>query len=750
MQMKTASLCIFLLIAMLSQQSFSQCVIEKPVPFVSSHSSCDITMSWNAVDGATYYKVRYKVNSATTWIRPSEKIYGNVYTFTGLDPNVTYRIAVAAYCSDDKSPGGSATIQTTDGCSVPTSFNVTDITDSSLMLSWGNHCSTTSYNVQYKESSSESWTTINEINSTNFIVNNLLSNTSYDFSVQGQNGGSVSDWSPVITANTAEEVITDGTTDDTTVATIKVLHPNILIYLLDDARYDPFQPNGGPSWFNTPSINRIADEGINVRYAFPTTSQCGPSRISYYSGQYASKHGAINNTTKHLPGIPLISQILKDAGYYTGLIGKYGNLQGKPEGFSWWATSAGDEFVDASYKINGLDTIIDGHITDVYQNLAYTFMNNVPEGQPFLLFFNSRIPHTPTTPRDQDLSLFVDEQMPFPNNFSRYTVNYPSYFYSTDDHEWLKDVLSTNNTKLKDFQCLYGAEVNMQGLLDYLTAKGILDSTIIIFTSDNGFLEGEHKLSAKVIAQEESIRLPMFIRFPSWFEAGTIDSTVIVSNIDIPVTILDAVGIPDTFGMDGTSIRQLLNGEAKREYFYYQYAGDDNTPAIRAVRSIQYKYIRHYCTEATEEFYDLANDPHENVNQINNSQFESLVNNYRNALDSIKNSLNDSDPGLFTCSLSNPQYQKQTESEEEINVGILDVYPNPGSKYFSVSYADEEREDIEVWITNILDQPVYYKAFPNSNTFNVNISCSNLPQGNYLVRMKKGDKTYNTKFIIQN
>src|SRR5207344_2258946 len=114
------------------------------------------------------------------------------------------------------------------------------------------------------------------------------------------------------------------------------------------------------------------------------------------TGLYASKHGTVDNTTKHISGLPMISQILQDAGYYTGLIGKYANLQGNPEGFNWWATSGSDGgFVNTDYEINGKDTSILGHITDVYQQLASTFFDSVPEGKKFLLFFNTRIPHVP-------------------------------------------------------------------------------------------------------------------------------------------------------------------------------------------------------------------------------------------------------------------------------------------------------------------------------------------------------------------
>src|SRR6185295_13388292 len=140
-------------------------------------------------------------------------------------------------------------------------------------------------------------------------------------------------------------------------------------------------------------------------------------------------------------------------------------------------------------------------ITDVYQNLALTFLNGVPEGKKFCLMFFTRVPHGPTTPRTQDQNLYTSETMPFPDNFYRYSVNYPSFLYTSNSaHLWRYNEAQTDSLKLLDFQCLYGAEVNMTAFLSWLTTKGILDSTLIIFTSDNGNLEGEHMLDAKQLA----------------------------------------------------------------------------------------------------------------------------------------------------------------------------------------------------------------------------------------------------------
>jgi len=717
-------------------ESFAQCMINRPHPSVTSFSSCDITIHWHPVNNAAYYKVEYKVSGAAQWNVVSGNITDTTYTFTGLLSSIKYKLAVGAFCANNTTSGFKTITRSTLAVTVPQTVIVSQPSGTTVTVSWTAHCSTQEFNLRYKQSQTATWTVIKSITSSPYVVDSLHPNTDYDFSIQGQNGNHKSQWSATVSANSGN-------------VTVPKSRPNFIVYLMDDARYDQFKPNGGPSWFNTPAIDQIANEGINFVYTFPTTSECAPSRVSFYSGLYASKHGAIDNMTRHFPNIPLISQILQSAGYYTGFVGKYGQAQNTPEGFNWWATSNGDIYMNADYTINGVDTVIQGHITDVYQNLAMTFLNTVPQGKKFLLFFNTRVPHEPTVPRDQDLSLYLNDTVPFPGNFYKYSVNYPSYFYSGHRHLWPDDSLGTVTAKLSDFQCLYGAEVNMEALLNWLTGRGILDSTFIVFTSDNGNLEGEHKLSGKQIAQEESIRIPLFIRYPAWFTGGTIDSLVMANNIDVPASFLAAAGIPDTFGMDGVSLKDLESGAIKRNYFYYQFADEGYQADIRAVRSSQYIYVKHFCAQTTEEFYDLVNDPKENVNEINNSAYASLIQNYRLVLDSIKTALGDADPPAIACSLANPQYQRESDARLIVEETKLTVYPDPASEVFTIDFSDDQNEDLQVWVKDMLNEQFYYKAFPNTNSFRLLVSSEDWPKGVYDVIVRKGKKNYASQFIVQ-
>ncbi|MGB3076538.1 MAG: sulfatase-like hydrolase/transferase, partial [Chitinophagales bacterium] len=560
-----------------TESSFAQCTIAIPTNVkISNVFSCSATMTWNAVPEAAYYMVKYKETTGTFILLP-DQVTATTFTFTGLNPNKEYTFSVASYCVNNVNSGWKQVKKTTLKCSVPLSPAIANVTPYEADFSWVPQCGSTTFKVRWKLSSDAVYKVFSSTTATSHHFTGLLKNSSYTVCVQSVCGTDKSVWTAPITFVT-ENVIP------------AVNKPNFVIVLLDDGRYDNFQPSGGPEWFNVPSINRIASEGANFTYAFPTTSQCAPSRVSIYTGLYAHHHGAKDNDTRMNDGLPLVQQILKDNGYYTGFIGKYGQQQGKPTGFNYWATSEGNVYIDAIYNINnGPDTMMEGHISDNYQQLALNFLNSVPSGSPFMLMFFTKVPHGPRVPRPDDLNLYTSETMPFPSNFAKYTANYPSYFYNT--HNWNYTTAQTDSMNLIEFQTLYGVEVNVTAMMSWLEQRNALDSTMIIFTSDNGYMMGEHKLEAKQIAQEESIRVPMYIRFPSWFKPGSVYTDKMATNIDLAPSILEAAHIPNTYNMDGMSLKKLADGDLQRKYFFYQYAGEAGAPSIRAVRSSQYKYV---------------------------------------------------------------------------------------------------------------------------------------------------------------
>jgi hypothetical protein len=119
-------------------------------------------------------------------------------------------------------------------------------------------------------------------------------------------------------------------------------------------------------------------------------------------------------------------------------------------------------------------------------------------------------------------------------------------------------------------------------------------------------------------------------------------------------------------------------------------------------------------------------------------------------MDSMKTAVGDTNPAPVECFLSNPQYLRDVNEEaEEFNLRNLEVYPNPASQFFMIHFTDEQREDIEIWVANLLDEKIYYKKLPNTNTITMMVNASDWPAGLYLVTLKKGNRIFTRKFTIQ-
>ncbi len=436
--------------------------------------------------------------------------------------------------------------------------------------------------------------------------------------------------------------------------------PNILVIVLDDARYDMFQPNGGPAFFNTPGINSIAKEGANFQFTGATTSLCCPSRASIYTGLYAHHHGTFLNTSSPKAGLTYVSKVLQDAGYYTGFIGKWlynYQIPDTPIGFDYWAVTDSFNHKNPVIKFNDGTTLAETkNDALVFTDLALDFLKNrKPFLTPWLLFVSHRVPHDPYSPLPEHKTLYQDVDIPFPDNFYKYENNFPNYLYPGSEYEGDSAALDQD---IRDYYetCL-ASEVSTDSILNYLKAAHLLESTLVIFISDNGYLFGEHKLVKKQLSNNESIRIPLFIRYPAWFKAGTVIDNEYAANIDIAPTLLEAAGIPDTFHMDGISLHKLATGEQHRKYFFYEKYPETGT-CWDGVFSFKYKYIYSYCNSMTEEFFDLTLDPKENTNLIFDTTYASIIQEYRVKLDSLRLATgNTMHPPLTNCHLDFYSYE---------------------------------------------------------------------------------------------
>lgn len=727
-------LSFFILCLLNFHNMLAECTLSAPADLKSkSIASCQFTAKWKKVTNAIDYTIQYRKSGAAVWTVINST--GNVdsYLLNALDASTTYEVKIAAVCANTETGIFSAPITvTTLVCTAPADLTASGITTTTAGITWSVICSAPKFTLRYRRAGTVEWFGIKSIPSTSYVMTGLHPNTTYEIKVESKCKNGDSEYSPSIffttlSANTAK---------------------NILLIIVDDARFDSYAANGGPSFFNDVNISRIAQEGVNFTQAFAALSMCAPSRGTIMTGLYPHLHGITDNTPPNenqtLSNISF-PEILRDHGYYTGLIGKY-HISTLPQpGFDYWMEGHSNKNVDAKFNVNGIPKTIPGHITDVVTDSALAFLNKVPEGQPFFLWLGYKAPHLPPVPRMEEEGIYDTVDMPFPENFYRYETNVPEFSYKCHSYG---DTLFIEDYYRGYFELLKGVEIRLGDIYDALTTKGLIDSTLIIFMSDNGYLVGEHLLMEKRLPYEESIRIPLFMRYPSEIEAGTIVSDQLAMNLDIAPTLLDFAGIADTFGFQGISLLNMINGSAGRNQLLYEFINKECVPDLRGVRTHNYKYITYNCTETTEEFFDLVNDPQENINLFNDPAYATLLQEYRDKLVFLRNYYQDfSWDSLYECALTNPE--RLTSNTKE-TPALLNTFPNPVSEEMMVHFLSSEKNSGSVQIINAYGAIVWSVSMdaPFDNFLSpVNVSL--LPAGNYLVLLTHGNKRYKHAFIVQ-
>lgn len=717
-----------------SLHGYAACLLPPPQDLKpKSVASCHLTIKWKLVPGAVSYSIQYKKTSGGAWIPINNIGNTDAYTINGLTAATSYQVKVASNCEVGGKGIFSIPVEiTTLVCTEPINFSAKEITPTSVQLSWSMDCSAPKFSVRYRESGTLEWFTIKNIAATTYNFTGLLPNTTYEMKVESKCSGGDSEYSPSIFFTTLPFNS----------------NKNVLLIIVDDARFDTYSANDGPSFFNDANISRIANEGVNFKKGFVTFSLCAPSRGTIITGLYPHLHGITDNVGgKDNDTItrPTIAQILQSHGYYTGLIGKYHISSLPQEGFNYWLESHNKFYFNSKCNVNGEVRLLPGHMTDVVSDSAIAFFHKVPEGQPFFLWLGYKAPHTPPDPRTEDEGLFDSFEMPFPSNYQKYQQNVPEFLYdchSYADSNYIKDYYTGY------FELLNGVETRLGDIFDELSSMNILDSTLIIFISDNGYLLGEHLLLEKQLAYEESIHVPIFMRYPPLIPAGTVVNDRIALNLDIAPTILDFAGIPDTFGMQGLSLLKLANGSETRNEMMYELFNKDCVPDTRGVRSLDYKYVQYYCPQRTEEFFDLVNDPKENTNLVKDPAYSALLNEYRDKLTFLRNYYEDFTwDSLYDCSLSNPQRLTQEEGEP---LALFTAYPNPASLAITFHFISSEKATGRLRIINAIGKVLYDQLLETDQTdYTVSVSIAALPPGNYFTVLQHGSHTYRLSFVKQ-
>jgi N-acetylglucosamine-6-sulfatase len=394
---------------------------------------------------------------------------------------------------------------------------------------------------------------------------------------------------------------------------------------------------------------------VRFRNAFATTPLCSPSRASILTGQYAHTHGIVDNTARDSAShrLPTFALPLQRVGYRTGFFGKWhmGNDDTPRPGFTRWVAMKGQgEAVDPKLNIDGARQETKGYVTDVLTDYTVAFLRE-SAGRPFLAVLAHKAIHPNVVQRDDGTTGAVAGQaegfVPAPRHAGRYAdreiVRRPSASAPLGNKPALQRPLeglpplgpsvATPDRDIRGrLEMLLAVDESLGRILDVLRETGELDRTVIIFTSDNGYFYGEHYLNEeRRLAYEESIRLPLLVRYPAVAVAGG-EPDEMVQTIDLAPTILELAGVTDSVTREGTSLVPLLRGDSVpwRSSILVEYYTDTVFPRVRnmgyqAVRTDRYKYIHYLELPGMDELYDLEAYPFELDNLMGTERGRELL-----------------------------------------------------------------------------------------------------------------------------
>jgi arylsulfatase A-like enzyme len=400
--------------------------------------------------------------------------------------------------------------------------------------------------------------------------------------------------------------------------------PNVVFILIDDLRWDALGCTGHP-FVKTPNIDRLAKEGATFQNAFVTTPLCSPSRASFLTGRYVHAHGVKGNGNNNALSHQLVTfpALLQKAGYATGYFGKWhmGNDDKPRPGFDRWVSFKGQGvYVDPPLNIDGKEEKAKGYMTDLLSEYAVEFLKR-DHKKPFCLYLAHKAVHGPFTPADRHKDLFADQEIKRAPSAKDTLEGKPVLQRKLENVPQPGPGTGPGDQLIRNqLRCLTSIDEGVGRILKTLEDAKQLDNTLVIFTSDNCYFWGEHGLGDKRAAYEESIRIPLVMRYPKLIKAGTkLDQMAL--NVDIAPTLLDLAGAAAPKDVHGRSLLPLFKGDTKdwRKSMLTEYFAEGQYPRIpdwQSVRTERWKYIHYTSLEGMDELYDLKADPHEMKNLI--------------------------------------------------------------------------------------------------------------------------------------
>ena len=470
----------------------------------------------------------------------------------------------------------------------------------------------------------------------------------------------------------------------------KAEKPYNIVYIMTDDHTAQMMSCYDTRYMNTPNLDRIAADGVRFTNSFVANSLSGPSRACMITGKHSHANGFTDNTTCVFDSSQqTMPKLLRKAGYQTALVGKW-HLESLPSGFDYWEIlpGQGDYYNPDFIRMNNDTVHKQGYVTNLITDIGINWLENERDkSKPFAIFLHHKAIHRNWLPEIKNLTLYEDRTFPLPDNFfdnyngrlaavaqemsiaedmdviydlkmlapgkeSRLRSLYER-FISRMTSEERKAWDAFYNPVIQDFYSrkLTGRELaqwkfqrymrdymkvvkslddNVGRVLDYLKEKDLLENTLVVYTSDQGFYMGEHGWFDKRFMYEESMRTPLIMHLPKDFDKKG-DIPQLVQNIDYAPTFLDLAGVPVPSDMQGVSLLPLLKGENPENwrkslyYHFYEYPAEHAVKRHYGVRTDKYKMIHFYNDIDVWELYDLEKDPEEMYNVFEVPAYKEVV-----------------------------------------------------------------------------------------------------------------------------
>jgi N-acetylglucosamine-6-sulfatase len=392
--------------------------------------------------------------------------------------------------------------------------------------------------------------------------------------------------------------------------------PSILLIVTDDQRWDTL-------WAMPEVQGSLVERGVSFSRSFTTSSLCCPSRASILTGGYPHSTGVYrqalpNGGFKSFEDSTTIATQLDQAGYRTGFFGKYLDsyqsdaLGGYvPPGWDRWVAFVHAEYFDYGLTIDGTVQRFgrgpDDYSTDVLADQTEDFIRG-SEGPVFAVFAPAA-PHAPAIPSPVDEGGFGDLPVWRPPSFNEGDRSDKPRYVQVLHRVGPDRTEYVDSLRRNQYRSLQAVDRAVDRLLDAMEDTGRLDDALVIYTSDNGLLWGEHRWTKKEVPYEEAIRIPLIVRADALVGAGVHTNDDLVANIDLAPTIAEAAGV-ELPGADGKSLFPLLagqSGEWRRAVLIEHLRGTNPVPTYCAVRTARYLFASYETGE--RELYDVEMDP---------------------------------------------------------------------------------------------------------------------------------------------